>query len=139
IKPILYCLAVDNGYSPCGLVSTAPQLFQGQKRAYDAGGSKFGDITMKKALANSINNASLFLLNQVGIDPFIQFAHKCGISSDFDEVPSIALGVTDISLYEMLWAYTMFPEKGINTKPIFITRIEDRNGNLLQSFAPIQK
>jgi len=139
IKPILYCLAVDNGYSPCGMVSTAPQLFPGQKRPYDAGGSKFGDITMKKALANSINNASLFLLNQVGIDPFIQFAHKCGISSDFDEVPSIALGVTDISLYEMLWAYSMFPERGINTKPIFITRIEDKNGNLLQSFAPIQK
>lgn len=139
IKPILYCLAVDNGYSPCGMVSTAPQLFPGQKKPYDAGGSKFGDITMKNALAKSINNASLFLLNQVGIDPFIQFAHKCGISSDFDEVPSIALGVTDISLYEMLWAYSMFPERGINTKPIFITRIEDRNGNLLQSFAPIQK
>lgn len=139
IKPILYCLAVDNGYSPCGLVSTSPQLFKGQKQAYDAGGSNLGEISMQTALAKSINNASLFLLNQVGIDPFIQFAHKCGISSDFDEVPSIALGVTDISLYEMLWAYSMFPEKGINTRPIFITRIEDRNGNLLQSFAPIQK
>lgn len=139
IKPILYCLAVDVGYSPCGLVSTTPQLFKGQKAPYDAGGSKLGDITMQTALAKSINNASLFLLNQVGIDPFIQFAHKCGISSDFDEVPSIALGVTDISLYEMLWAYSMFPQKGINTRPIFITRIEDKNGNLLQSFAPVQK
>lgn len=139
IKPILYCLAVDNGYSPCGIVSTAPQLFAGQKQPYDAGGSDMGNITMKKALAQSVNNASLFLLNQVGIQPFIKFAQKCGISSDFDPVPSLALGVTDISLYEMLQAYSMFPAQGINTKPIFITRVEDKNGNILQSFVPIQK
>lgn len=139
IKPLLYCLAVDNGYSPCSSVNTNPQHFQGQKTAYDAGGTKYGSIPMKKALALSVNNASLFLLNQVGIGPFIDFAHKSGISSNIEKVPSIALGVSDISLFEMLWSYTMFPNHGINTKPIYITRIEDRNGNVLKDFAPVQK
>ncbi len=139
IKPLLYCLAIDNGYSPCGSVSTAPQMFAGQAKAYDAGGGKYGSMSMTSALANSINNASLYLLNQVGINSFIDFAHKTGISSNIEEVPSIALGVSDISLYEMLWSYTMFPNRGINTKPLFIAKIEDKNGNLLQNFAAEQK
>ena len=94
---------------------------------------------MKSALAQSVNNASLYLLNQVGINSFIDFAHKCGISSNIEQVPSIALGVSDISLYEMLWSYTMFPNRGINTQPVFITKIEDKNGNLIQNFVPIEK
>src|SRR5690606_5109918 len=108
IKPLLYCLAVDNGYSPCSSVSTAPQKFPGQATYYDAGG-KGGMMNMSSALAQSINNASLYLLNQVGINPFVDFIHKCGISSNIEHFPSIALGVSDISLFEMLWAYTMFP------------------------------
>ncbi len=139
IKPLLYCLAVDNGYSPCSMVSTTPQQFRGQKRPYDAGGAQYGSMSMRSALAASINNASLYLLNQVGIEAFIDFVHKCGISSKIEEVPSIALGVSDISLYEMLGAYSMFPNRGINTQPVFITKIEDKNGNLLQNFTPIQK
>lgn len=139
IKPLLYCLAIDNGYSPCTTLHTDPQLFHGQKQYYDAGGSQHGSVTMSKALALSLNNASLYLLNMVGIQPFVQFMKKVGINSPIDPVPSIALGVTDISVFEMLWSYTMFPNKGINTQPIFITKIEDKHGNLLQSFAPIQK
>ncbi|PSK92459.1 penicillin-binding protein 1A [Taibaiella chishuiensis] len=139
IKPLLYCLAVDNGYSPCSSVSTAPQQFAGQAKPYNAGGSKYGAMSMKSALALSVNNASLYLLNQVGINAFIDFAHRCGISSNIEQVPSIALGVSDISLYEMLWAYTMFPNRGINTQPVFIAKIEDKNGNLLQNFVPVQK
>lgn len=139
IKPLLYTLAVDNGYSPCGTVSTGAQMFAGQAKAYNAGGSKFGAMSMKSALAASINNASLYLLNQVGINSFVDFTHRCGISSNVEHVPSIALGVSDISLYEMLWSYTMFPNRGINTQPIFITKIEDKNGNLLENFVPTQK
>jgi|SRR5690625_5075418 len=139
IKPLLYCLAVDNGYSPCTMLHTNPQLFPGQKTAYDAGGSEYGSVPMSRALALSLNNASLYLLNMVGISPFVKFMKSSGISSPIDPVPSIALGVTDISVFEMLWSYTMFPNKGINTQPILITKIEDRHGNLLQSFAPIQK
>jgi penicillin-binding protein 1A len=139
IKPLLYTLAVDNGYSPCSSVSTAPQMFAGQKQYYNAGGSKYGAMSMKSALAFSVNNASLYLLNQVTINSFIDFAHKCGITSNIENVPSIALGVSDISLFEMIWSYTMFPNRGINTEPIFISKIEDKNGNILQNYTPIQK
>lgn len=139
IKPLLYCLAIDNGYSPCTILHTDPQLFPGQKQYYDAGGSQHGNVPMSRALAASLNNASLYLLNMLGINPFVQFMKKAGISSPIDPVPSIALGVTDISVFEMLWSYTMFPNHGLNTQPIFITKIEDKHGNLLQSFAPIQK
>jgi penicillin-binding protein 1A len=140
IKPLLYCLAVDNGFSPCGTVSTAPQSFPGyMTHPYDAGGSEKGDITMKYALANSINNAALYLLKQVGINAFVDFVHKCGITSQIDKYPSAALGVSDISLYEMLGAYSMFPSGGINTQPYYITKIEDKNGTLLKNFTPMQK
>ncbi|RYZ54758.1 MAG: penicillin-binding protein [Sphingobacteriales bacterium] len=140
IKPLLYTLAIDNGLSPCNSIPTTPQMFPGfMKKPYDAGGSEFGAVPMSKALAQSINNAALYLINQVGINSFVDFAHRCGISSELDKVPSQALGVSDISLFEMLWAYTMFPTLGMNTKPIFITKIEDKNGNLIKNFVPQQK
>lgn len=140
IKPFLYCLAIDNGFTPCSSLSTAAQLFKGQKKPYNAGGSKSGAMSMDKALANSINNASLYLLNQVGINTFVDFLHdKCGITSNIEEVPSIALGVSDISLIEMLGGYTMFANRGIRTEPNFITKIEDKNGNVIYTSSPKQK
>ena len=138
IKPLLYCLAVDNGFSPCGTVSCAPQSFPG-KPFYNAGGAKYGAVPMKKALALSINNAALYLLKQTGIPAFVDFAKRCGIRSDMQPYPSIALGASDISLIEMVGAYTMFPAGGLNTQPYFITKIEDKNGILVKAFAPQQK
>jgi penicillin-binding protein 1A len=137
IKPLLYCLAVDNGISPCGTLSTTGQTFNG--KVYDAGGSKFGAVSMKKALALSINNAALYLIKQVGIPSFIDFVHRCGINANIPPYPSSALGVPSISLFEMLHAYTMFPTGGMNTEPYFISRIEDKNGIVIKSFAPQQK
>ncbi len=137
IKPLLYCLAVDNGFSPCGLVQTEPQIFD--NKPYDAGGAKHGEITMQKALALSVNNAALYILKQVGVNAFVDFAEKAGISSKIEKYPSAALGVSDISLYEMLGAYSMFPAAGMHTKPFFINRIEDKNGNLIMGFVPEQR
>ena len=142
IKPLLYCLAVDNGYSPCDNVSTLPVDFPGiPPHPYDADKeATYADqVPMKRALALSINNAALYLLKQVGIDAFVDFAHKCGIVSRMDKFPSVGLGVSDISLFEMLGAYSMFPSGGMNTQPYFITRIEDKNGMLIKNFAPVQK
>lgn len=138
IKPLLYCLAIDNGFSPCSTIPTTPVSFP-EKANYNAGGSKYGALPMRKALALSVNNAALYLIKQVGQNAFIDFIHKCGIQADIVNQPSIALGVSDISLYEMLRAYTMFPTGGINTQPIFISKIEDKNGNLLKSFVAEQK
>jgi penicillin-binding protein 1A len=140
IKPLLYSFAIDNGFSPCGIVSTAPQEFpEFLDHPYDAGGSDEGDIPMKTALAKSINNAALYILKQVGIDPFVDFAKKAGITSRLDPVPAIALGAADISLFEMLGAYSMFPNGGMHTEPYFLTKIEDKNGMLIKSFAAKQK
>lgn len=138
IKPLLYCLAIDNGFSPCGSVSTMPQDFP-TKKGYDAGGSQYGQLPMSMALAKSVNNAALYLIKQVGINAFVDFVHKCGITSNIDAVPAIALGAGDISLFEMLGAYTMFPNGGINVQPMFITKIEDKNGALIKNFVPAQK
>lgn len=138
IKPLLYCLAIDNGFSPCSTIPTTPVSFP-EKANYNAGGSKYGALPMKRALALSVNNAALYLIKQVGQNAFIDFIHKCGIQAEIVNQPSIALGVSDISLYEMLRAYTMFPTGGINTQPVFITKIEDKNGNLLKSFVAEQK
>ncbi len=140
IKPLLYTFAVNNGYSPCGVVKTDPQEFPTLSHPYDAdAGEVLGDLTMKVALARSINNAALYVLKQVGIDAFVDFAHKCGLVSRLDKVPAVALGVSDISLFEMMGAYSMFPGKGVNTQPFFVTRIEDKNGMLIKSFSPHQK
>jgi len=142
IKPILYTFAIDNGFSPCGNVSTAPQDFPNiPPHPYNADKDMHyaAQVTMKEALARSINNAALYVLKQVGIDGFVDFAHKCGIVSRMDKFPSVALGVSDISLFEMMGAYSMFPGKGVNTQPYFITRIEDKNGMLVKSFANVQK
>ena len=141
IKPLLYSYAIDNGYSPCGNVSTAPVEFPTLKAPYNAdkGAHYDPEVTMKVALAKSINNAALYVLKEVGIDAFADFIHKCGITSRIDKVPAMALGVADISLYEMMGAYSMFPAGGMNTQPYFIARIEDKNGMLIKNFAPEQK
>lgn len=140
IKPLLYTFAVDNGFDPCSSIETTPQDFP-TKMGYNAdkGATYDPHVTMKEALAKSINNAALYVLRQVGIDPFVDFVQKCGITSRIDKVPAVALGVSDISLTEMLGAYSMFPGKGINTQPFYITKIEDKNGMLIKNFAPVQK
>lgn len=139
IKPLLYCFAIDNGFSPCARVETSAQEFKDMEKPYDAGGSENGDVSMKYALALSINNAALYVLKQVGIESFVDFAHKCGIVSRMEKFPSVALGVSDISLYEMINAYSMFPSGGINSQPMIISKIEDKNGMLIKNFAPVQK
>ncbi|KXK43908.1 MAG: peptidoglycan glycosyltransferase [Bacteroidetes bacterium OLB11] len=137
IKPLLYCLAVDNGYSPCQSISRNPAFFPGH--GYYGPDKARGAIEMKRALAFSINNATVNILKLVGINSFVDFLKKLGITSNLNAFPSICLGADDISIYEMLRAYTMFPNLGINTQPIYITRIEDRNGNLLENFIPERK
>jgi penicillin-binding protein 1A len=137
MKPLLYCLAVDNGYSPCMSIPCNGVYFSG--KLYNAGSEGFGALPMRNALAYSVNNATLYILQQVGIPAFVDFSKKCGITSQLNAYPSIALGALEISLIEMMQSYTMFPNYGINTKPIMITRIEDRNGNLLEQFVPERK
>lgn len=137
IKPLLYCLAVDNGYSPCQSVPLTGVTFPG--KGYYCPDKPGGSMEMKRALAFSKNNATVNILKYVGIEHFVEFLKKLGITAPLNAYPSVCLGADDISLVEMVRAYTMFPNYGINTKPIYITRIEDRNGNLLENFVPERK
>ncbi|MFT3845067.1 MAG: transglycosylase domain-containing protein [Lacibacter sp.] len=131
-KPILYAYAVENGFTPETPLPSGP-INLGGKIITGSGGP------MAVCLAYSKNPGAAYLMNQFGVKSVITFAQSAGITSNLPPYPSIALGSADISVMEMLQAYTMFPTTGMNTQPIFITRIEDKNGNILESFAPKQK
>jgi penicillin-binding protein 1A len=131
-KPILYTVGVMNGYDPQTEFPEGP-IDMGGKMIAGKGGP------MAVCLAYSRNPGAVFLINQLGVQRTIDFAHLAGIESNIPAVPSIALGSADISLVEMVRAYTMFPGRGFSVKPNFISRIEDRNGNVLASFTPQSK
>ncbi|HEY0611955.1 MAG TPA: transglycosylase domain-containing protein [Chitinophaga sp.] len=136
-KPFLYCFAIMNGMSPNTMLPNEPVTIGNWTLTRNSEGSVGGSITMAGALARSLNLVSAYLIKQLGAKAFADFAkNKIGFASDIPPYPSIALGTPEISLYEMLQAYTMFPGRGFISKPIYITRIEDRNGNILQTFAP---
>lgn len=136
-KPFLYCFAIMNGMSPNTMLPNEPVTIGNWTLTRNSEGSVGGSITMAGALARSLNLVSAYLIKQLGAKAFADFAkNKIGFESEIPPYPSIALGTPEISLYEMLQAYTMFPGRGFISKPIYITRIEDRNGNILQTFAP---
>ena len=138
-KPFLYATAIDQlKLSPCDSLPDALFCIEPMKHGnIDAwcpknSGNKYGKTrTLKNALANSLNTVSARLMDLVGPLPVINLARKMGISSYLPAVPSIALGTPDISLFEMVGAYSTFVNQGIYVKPIMITRIEDKNGRAL--------
>jgi len=126
-KPLLYSTAVMNGYRPETPIPGGP-IAMGDKVITGSGGP------MAICLAYSKNPAAVYLIKQVGIQRTIEFCRQSGITSNIPPYPAISLGSADISLFEMVQAYTSFPGRGFNVKPYFISRIEDKNGNVLASF-----
>lgn len=142
-KPILYALAVDNGWSPCLRVPNVPVTIYTETgepwTPKNAGGVPFGgDITLKKALAKSQNNIAAYLVKNLGPHALKEMAERMGVTSKMDPVYSLSLGSADVSLTEMMTVYSTFVNGGFRTTPIFVTRIEDKNGNIIQSF-PVNK
>jgi len=143
-KPFLYATAIDQlRLSPCDILPDAlfciEPLKHGNTDAWcpKNSGNKYGQMrTLKNALANSINTVSARLMDRVGPRPVVNLARKMGITSYLPKVPSIALGTPDISLFEMVGAYSTFANKGIYVKPIMISRIEDKNGTILFEVVP---
>ncbi len=141
-KPFLYTLAMQEGeYSPCYKVPNiqySVQLFDGsfwspRTSSTDRVGE---EVTLKWALANSNNWISAYLIKRFSPESVIQMARKMGVTAPIDPVPAIALGTPDISLYEMVGAMNTLANKGVYVKPSFITRIEDKNGNVIARFLP---
>lgn len=143
-KPFLYATAIDQlKLSPCDSLPDALYCIEPMKHGnIDAwcpknSGDKYGRTrTLKNALANSVNTVSARLMDLVGPRPVINLARKMGITSDIPAVPSIALGTPDISLFEMVGAYSTFANQGIYVKPVMVTRIEDKNGRALYEVVP---
>lgn len=145
-KPFIYTVAIDNGWSPCFPVTDAPITIAmpGQDpptwQPENANGKFSGSVmTIRQAMARSVNSITAFVMDKVGPQTVVNYAHRMGIESDLAAVPSLALGVSDVSLYEMVGAYSTFINKGVYTKPFYITRIEDENGNVIQQFVPETK
>jgi penicillin-binding protein 1A len=142
IKPFLYCEAIEEaGFTPETPVENQAQNFPGFGMVPSKGlcGKLPPVVTMSTALTWSLNCASAYIMKQVTPQRFSNFLKQINIPTKVDPYPSMALGACDLSMFEMLWGYTMFPNRGINTKPIYITRIEDKNGNVLESFQTTMK
>jgi penicillin-binding protein 1A len=137
IKPFLYTLAMQEGMTPCDRVVCAPQTFinwdgsEWTPRSTDKQEVIGTTVTLKWGLANSSNNISAFLMKQFGPQAMAQMMHRMGIHSHLDEVVSLCVGPADIALYEMVAAYNTFPSKGVYSSPLYVTRIEDNQGNLI--------
>ena len=144
IKPLLYSLAIEEaGFTPNTIVQDQQQNFDGYGMVPNTPKSCTGlSIPMAQALAESRNCASAYIMKQINgksneaAKQFVEYLKKCNVKSDIQPYPSIALGAVEISLYEMVQAYTMFPGAGYNAQPFFINRIEDKNGNVLESYSP---
>ena len=138
-KPFLYTLAMQEGESPCSLYpNVQPVIDLGNGEVWapeNASEERLGQqVTLKWALANSNNWVSGQLIRKYSPKAVVAMAHKMGVTSDIPVVYSIALGSCDISLYEMVGAMSVFANKGVFIEPSFITRIEDKNGNVLQTY-----
>ena len=141
IKPYLYSLAMENGWSPCDEAPNIQQTYQvGDKTWTPRNGSRarYGEmVTLKWGLATSNNWISAWLMNQMSPSALVRLIHEYGVLNK-DIVPSMSLclGPCDISVSEMVGAYSAFPMKGVRRIPTYITRIEDSEGNIVAEFLP---
>lgn len=135
IKPLLYTQAMEErGFTPQTECENVAQYFQGSGWVPAGKQCKGGTMTMAHALAYSQNCATAYIMKRVGPKEFTEFLSRLNIPTPVQPYPSIALGTCDLSLYEMLWGYTIFAGRGFSTKPYAISRIEDRNGNVIKRF-----
>ena len=146
-KPFVYATAIDQlQFSPCDSFPRTQITIEANKygnpepwTTKNSDGKYSGKQTLKDALASSTNTVTARLMNEIGPQPVVEMAKKLGITSDILPVPAIALGTADISVYEMVAAYSTFANKGVYNKPVMVTRIEDKNGTVLYQFAPESK
>jgi penicillin-binding protein 1A len=139
IKPFLYTLAMQEGFTPCDRVLNIAQTFivgdsTWTPKTTDKAEWIGKNVTLKWGLTHSSNNISAYLMKQLGPQAMADMCHKLGIRSYLDPVVSLCLGSADLYLSEMVSAYQTFGNKGVHTEPLYVTRIEDKNGNILATF-----
>ncbi len=143
-KPFVYTAAIDQGYSPCYLIEDAPVTFsmpgqtpstytpQNFNRKFT--GEKY---TLRQGMARSKNAITAFVMKEMtSPETVVKYAKELGVENPLQAVPSLCLGTSDVSVYELTGAYSTFVNKGVYTKPYYITRIEDKYGNIIEVFPP---
>ncbi len=143
-KPFVYATAINQlNLSPCtkfpNTLYTIPKEKYGMPEDWtpkNATEDYGGELTLKEALAGSVNVVTAKLIDMVHPKNVASLAHRAGITSEIPEVPAIALGSVDLSLFEMVGAYATFANKGLRVEPMMILKIEDKNGTVLQQFTP---
>jgi penicillin-binding protein 1A len=146
-KPFVYATAIDQlQVSPCDSFPRTAITIEANKfgnpepwTTKNSDGNYSGVQTLKDALASSTNTVTARLMNEIGPQPVVEMAKKLGVEQDILPVPAIALGTPDISVYEMVAAYSTFANKGVYNKPVLVTRIEDKNGTVLYQVVPESK
>ncbi|CAN0379970.1 unnamed protein product, partial [Ectocarpus sp. 4 AP-2014] len=143
-KPFVYATAINQlRKSPCDVLPNTPYTIPAGKYGIPEewtpknSNDKYGGmLSLKDALATSTNVVTANLIDQVAPINVVRLANSAGIETEIKPNPSIALGAVDLSLYEMVSAYSTFANKGLRVKPMIITRIEDKNGTVLKDFVP---
>lgn len=137
-KPFTYAVAIDNGYSPCFQVPNVPLTIGSGPNAWSPrGDNKAGSpITLRRALANSQNMATAYMINEVGAKPVAALTKQMGITSNVPDYPSISLGAYEASVFDMVGAYAAFVNHGVWIEPTYILRIEDKNGTPIYEHTP---
>jgi penicillin-binding protein 1A len=141
-KPFAYVTAIDNGFTPCDKFTDKPvtinYMDDGKPQVWQPNNADFKfsyqEMSLRWAMGKSVNSITAQLTQQVGWDKIVQYAHKLGIESPLKSVPSVSLGSNDVSVYEMVRAYSTFLNKGVKIDPLLVTKITDQDGNVLATF-----
>ena len=136
-KPFVYAMAIQEKNSPCMQVPNTTVCIDNWCPSNSSSYKEGQMVSLKEALANSINKVSAYLMKQYGPSAVLKFAAKLGVDvSDIEAVPAICLGTPDITVFEMVGAFNTFANRGVHIKPQYLLRIEDKNGNILEEFYP---
>ncbi|MGD9214992.1 MAG: penicillin-binding transpeptidase domain-containing protein, partial [Desulfobacteraceae bacterium] len=143
-KPVIYAAALDKGLTPASMIVDSAIVFKDEEHDFtwkpkNYGKKFYGPTLLREALAKSRNVVTIKILQDIGIDYVIDYSHKLGIESELSRDLSIALGSSGVSLLEIVQAYSVFANRGYLVKPAFITKIEDRFGNILEEMNPVRK
>ncbi len=138
-KPVIYAAALRNGLDPCSYLANDSVTYEEYNdwTPRNSAGGYGGYYSMKGALTHSVNTISVKLLKETGIDEVTRLSKELGIQGDLPEVLSLALGTGEVSLLEMVRAYSVFLNKGRTAAPVYLKRIEDKYGNVLYEQDPI--
>jgi len=146
-KAFVYAAAIDNGYGPCDEIADIPvsisYVEQGEKKTWaphNVDWSHTGaPMTLKHAFAKSVNSIAVQVTEKIGWEKVITYAHRLGVRSQLENVPSVCLGSSDVTLLEMVNAYSCFVNDGYLIDPVLVTHIEDKDGNMLYEYEPEKK